>query len=133
MTDRRRSYPPRMPAPEAPLRSIPWPVRFVALAAIWGLSFVFIKLGVASFAPLQVAALRLAFGAVTLLALIALTGDRLPKRRTTWMHLIVRAGFINVGPFALFAYGEQRVPSALAGIWNATTPLMTLPVALLLL
>jgi drug/metabolite transporter (DMT)-like permease len=40
---------------------------------------------------------------------------------------------MNVVPFTLFAYGEQRVPSVLAGIWNATTPLMTLPVVLVLL
>jgi len=94
---------------------------------------VFIKVGVTSFAPLQVTALRLAFGASTLLAIIALTGDRLPRRRRTWLHLLFGAVFMNVAPFALFAYGEQRVSSLLAGIWNATTPLMALPVVVLLL
>ncbi len=113
--------------------SVPWPARFVALAGIWGLSFLFIRLGVDSFAPLQVAAIRLAVGAVTLLAILAATGDRLPRRRRTWMHLAFGAIFMNVAPFALFAYGEQRIPSLLAGIWNATTPLMTMPVAFLLL
>jgi drug/metabolite transporter (DMT)-like permease len=34
-------------------------------------------------------------------------------------------------PFTLFGYGEQRVPSMLAGIWNATTPLVVLPLAVL--
>ena len=115
------------------LGGVPWPARFVTLAAIWGLSFVFIKLGVESFAPLQVAALRLGFGAVTLLALVYLTGDRLPRGRRTWFHLAVGTVFMNVLPFALFAYGEQRVSSVLAGIWNATTPLWAVPVVILLL
>ena len=38
---------------------------------------------------------------------------------------------MNVAPFTLFAYGEQHVSSVLAGIWNATVPLFTLPVAIL--
>ena len=122
-----------MDRPGPQLRSVPWPLRFLALAGIWGLSFVFIKLGVESFAPLQVAALRLAIGAATLLAILVITSDHLPRRRRTWMHLALGAVFMNVAPFALFAYGEQRIPSLLAGIWNATTPLMTLPAAVLLL
>ena len=122
-----------MEMPRPPLQSIPWPARFVALAAIWGLSFVFIKVAVESFAPLQVAALRLAFGAATLLTIIALTGDHLPRGRRTWLHLAFGAIFMNVAPFALFAYGEQRVSSLLAGIWNATTPLWALPVIIVLL
>jgi drug/metabolite transporter (DMT)-like permease len=122
-----------MTASRRRFRSVPWPVRFVALAAIWGLSFLFIRLGIDSFAPLQVTAIRMAVGAATLLTILALTGDRLPRRRRTWARLAFGAVFMNVAPFALFAYGEQRVPSLLAGIWNATTPLMTLPVAVLLL
>src|SRR5689334_8089957 len=122
-----------MTAAAAPLRGVPWPARFVALAAIWGLSFVFIKVGLESFAPLQVATLRLAFGAATLVSLVALTGDRLPRARRTWGHLLFATIFMNVAPFALFAYGEQRVSSLLAGIWNATTPLLSIPVIVALL
>src|SRR3954454_13813508 len=89
----------RTPPSTPPLQSIAWPARFIALASIWGLSFVFIKVGLASFAPLQVAALRLAFGAATLLTLVAATGDRLPRRRRTWLHLIFATLFMNVAPF----------------------------------
>ena len=39
---------------------------------------------------------------------------------------------LNVAPFTLFAYGEQHVSSVLAGIWNATVPLFTLPIAIAL-
>jgi drug/metabolite transporter (DMT)-like permease len=122
-----------MAATRAPLQYIPWPARFIALASIWGLSFVFIKVGLESFAPLQIAALRLAFGAATLVTLVVATGDRLPRHRRTWMHLIFATVFMNVAPFALFAYGEERVSSLLAGIWNATTPLLSVPVVVLLL
>src|SRR3954453_10757387 len=113
----------RTPPSTPPLQSIAWPARFVALASIWGLSFVFIKVGLESFAPLQVATLRLAFGAATLLILVRLLHDRLPRGRRTWLHLVFGTIFMNVIPFTLFAYGEQRVSSVLAGIWNATTPL----------
>ena len=122
-----------MAAKAPPLRFVPWPARFVLLAGIWGLSFLFIKVGLESFAPLQVAALRLAFGAATLLALVVVTGDRLPRGRRTWLHLFFATLFMNVAPFTLFAYGEQRVSSLLAGIWNATTPLLAVPVVVLLL
>jgi drug/metabolite transporter (DMT)-like permease len=110
-----------------------WPVRFAILAGIWGLSFVFIRLGDESFAPLQVAAGRLFFGALTLTTILVLRRERLPRERRTWAHLIFGAVFMNVAPFILFAYGEERVPSFLAGIWNATTPILTLPVAWVLL
>ena len=116
-----------------PVMTSPWPVRFVLLAAIWGMSFVFIRLGVESFEPLQVAFGRLALGAITLSTILLLRHERLPRARRTWGHLVVAAFFMNAAPFTLFAYGEQRVPSALAGIWNATTPLLALPVVVALL
>jgi len=120
-------------APAPVFRAVPWPARFVALATIWGLSFLFIKVAVQTFAPFQVTALRMTFGAVTLLAILVVTGDRLPRGRRTWGHLAFGALFMNVAPFTLFAFGVQLVPSLVAGIWNATTPLMALPVAVLLL
>ena len=46
-------------------------------------------------------------------------------------HLLF-VGVVGVAiPFTLFGYGEQRISSVLAGIWNATTPLIALPVAAL--
>ncbi len=49
-----------------------------------------------------------------------------------WVHLTVIGTFGVAMPFTLFGYGEQRVSSLLAGIWNATTPLVVLPLAVLL-
>src|SRR5882724_5519102 len=97
------------------------------------MSFMFIKVGDEAFAPLQVALGRLVFGAATLLVLLPLLRDRLPRELRTWIHLAIVAILVNALPFSLFAYGEQRVSSVVAGIWNAATPLMTVPFALLLL
>jgi drug/metabolite transporter (DMT)-like permease len=108
-------------------------LRFVLLAGIWGLSFLFIKVSVQAFAPLQVAFGRVLAGLVTLLAIVLARRARLPSGWRLWGHLAVAAVLLNTAPFALFAYGEQHVSSVLAGIWNATTPLFTLPVAALLI
>jgi drug/metabolite transporter (DMT)-like permease len=109
----------------------PWPARFVLLAVAWGSTFLFIKLGDEAFAPLQVSFGRLLVGTAVLLAILAVSGGRLPTERRTWAHLAVAGILLNVVPFSLFAYGERHVSSVLAGIWNATVPLFTLPIAIL--
>ncbi|MFI7603509.1 DMT family transporter [Micromonospora sp. NPDC049366] len=113
----------------APLRS--WLPAFIALGAIWGSSFLFIKVGVEELHPLQLTLYRVAAGALTLLVVLAVLRDRLPREPRVWAHLTVVATFGVALPFTLFGYGEQRVESMLAGIWNATTPLIVLPLAVL--
>ena len=107
--------------------------RFVALTLIWGASFLFIKIGVEALAPMQVAFGRMAFGALTVLAIAVARRERLPRGAHIWGHLVVTATLANTVPFTLFAYAEQHVTSALASIGNATVPLFTLLFALLLL
>ncbi|MFC3503303.1 DMT family transporter [Micromonospora krabiensis] len=113
----------------AALRS--WLPAFIALGAIWGSSFLFIKIGVEELHPLQLTLYRVAAGALTLLVVLAVLRDRLPREPRVWAHLTVVAAFGVAIPFTLFGYGEQRVESMLAGIWNATTPLIVLPLAVL--
>ncbi|GGM64509.1 transporter [Micromonospora sonchi] len=108
-----------------------WLPGFIALAAIWGSSFLFIKVGVAELHPLHLTLYRVAAGALTLLVVLAVLRDRLPREPRVWAHLAVIAAFGVAMPFTLFGYGEQRVESMLAGIWNATTPLVVLPLAVL--
>ena len=110
-----------------------WRVRFLALGLIWGLSFLFIKEGDRVLAPLQVTGGRMVIGAVTLVAVLALRRERLPRPGRIWLHLTVTATLNNVIPFTLFAYAEQRIPSALAGICNASAPLFAALVALVAL
>lgn len=98
---------------------------------IWGASFIFIKVGVTQLHPTWVAAFRLIAGTLTLLAILYLTGQRLPRDRRLWLHMLVPGVLGSAVPFTLFGFGEERVASVVAGIWNATTALWVLPVAVL--
>ncbi|WP_347354371.1 DMT family transporter [Intrasporangium sp.] len=102
---------------------IPWQAKYLALAFIWGSSFLLMKLGLHALAPVQIAALRIFAGTAVLLLLLRVTHSRLPRGRRTWGHLLVSSVFLTAVPFTGFALGETRVSSALAGIGNATTPL----------
>ena len=106
--------------------AIPWPVSFVLLAAIWGCSFWWIKLGLRSFSPVDVAFGRLAVGALALLFISGLTRTSLPRQQSTWRQLFVLAVLLNSLPFTLISYGETHISAVLAGIINALTPVAAL-------
>jgi drug/metabolite transporter (DMT)-like permease len=106
---------------------------FVTLAATWGASFLFIKIGLEGLTPEQVVWGRLVLGAAALLVLTALTRSPLPRDARLWGHLLVVALLLCVVPFSLFAWAEQHISSGVASILNATTPLMTMLVALVAL
>ncbi|HEY3535780.1 MAG TPA: DMT family transporter [Pedococcus sp.] len=112
---------------------VPWQAKYLLLALIWGSSFLLMKVGLRTMAPLQISGLRIFAGTATLLGLLAVTGGRLPRDPRVWGHLVVSGIFLTVLPFSLFALGEERVSSALAGIGNATTPLAAVFFALALL
>ena len=112
---------------------IPWPVKFGALAVIWGSSFLLMKVGLGALAPVQIATLRIVTGALTVLAAALAMGVRLPPFGRIWWHLSVAGLVLCSIPFVLFPLGEERVSSALAGIGNATTPLSAVLFTVLLL
>ncbi|WP_246033696.1 DMT family transporter [Streptomyces hundungensis] len=128
--------PPR-PTPSTPSTSLPpsptptvrrrpaldWRLRFAGLSLIWGFSFLLIKVGTDGYAPFQVTLGRLMFGTLVLAVAMAVKRERLPRGRRTWLHLTVAALLLNAAPFSLFAYSELTIPSTLAGICNATSPL----------
>lgn len=119
----------------APARrsAVDWRVRFAALGLIWGFSFLFMKVGNEAFAPLQVTLGRMVFGTAVLAAAVAVKRERLPRSPRTWLHLAVAAFLLNSLPFTLFATAEQTIPSMLAGICNAATPLFSMLVSLVAL
>lgn len=108
-----------------------WLPPFAALALVWGSSFPLIKIGVRELHPLYVSLGRVLAGALTLLVILAVTRTPLPRDPRLWAHTLVIATIGMTVPFTLFGFGEQRVSSVLAGIWNATTPLVALPLAAL--
>ncbi|MFJ8792283.1 DMT family transporter [Streptomyces sp. NPDC102462] len=110
-----------------------WRLRFGALSLIWGFSFLLIKVGTEGYAPFQVTLGRLVFGAAVLFAAMAVKRERLPRGARTWLHLTVAAFLLNALPFSLFAYAELTIPSTLAGICNATSPLWGMALSLVAL
>src|SRR5436305_2953945 len=106
-------------------------VRLVLLAVLWGSSFVWIKIGLRGFTPMQLMFLRLLLAAGLLLVICRIRGLRMPHEPIVWLHFAVAATVGNVVPFFLFGVGERSVDSSLAAILNATTPLWTIAVALL--
>ena len=105
-------------------------LRLGALALMWGSSFLWIKLALGAFTPVQLVFGRLVLGTLVLVALCYAQRDRLPSNRRVWLHLAVAALFHNAVPFLLFAVGEQTVDSGITGVLNATTPLWTLLAAI---
>lgn len=101
----------------------------LALSAIWGSSFLFIKLAVATIPPMTLVAARLGLAALGLLLFLRATGQRLPRDGAIWRGFLVVAVVGNVVPFFLINWGEVTVDSSLAAILLATMPLATVLLA----
>jgi drug/metabolite transporter (DMT)-like permease len=100
-------------------------LQILLLSAVWGVSFLMIRIAGDTFPPLWVALLRCSLGAVLLWTVLSLGGNQLPPRRLLpW--LLAVALFNNAIPFTFFAWGERTVPSNIAAVINATTPIWTL-------
>ncbi|MFE6668832.1 DMT family transporter [Streptomyces sp. NPDC057697] len=110
-----------------------WRIRFGALSLIWGFSFLLIKVGTEGYAPFQVTLGRLLSGTAVLAVAMAVRRERLPRTARTWGHLAVAAFLLNALPFSLFAHAELTIPSTLAGICNATSPLWGMALSLVAL
>jgi drug/metabolite transporter (DMT)-like permease len=95
------------------------------LSAVWGASFILIKLAGDDLPPVWVALGRLFFGSLFLWAVLRLGRHKLPPLRLL-PALIIVAVLNNAIPFCLFPWGERTVPSSIAAILNATTPIWAL-------
>jgi len=128
------AVPPEAPADTSARRTaLDWRLRFAALSLIWGFSFLLIKVGTEAYAPFQVTLGRLLSGTAVLAVVMVVKRERLPRSARTWGHLAVAAFFLNALPFSLFAYAELSIPSTLAGICNATSPLWGMALSLVAL
>lgn len=100
-------------------------LQLLVLSAVWGASFILIEITGRSFPPAWVALLRLTFGASLLWSVLWLRKRTLPPRKLI-VPLLLVALFNNALPFCMFAWGERTVPSGIAGVLNATTPIWAL-------
>lgn len=108
-------------------------IAFLALSLVWGGSFLFMKVALEGMAPAQVAIARMILGAIALGVLMLAGRHRWPREPRVYGHLMVSALTFCVIPFQLFAWAGTRLPSGLSSIYNATTPLMTMLMVLLLM
>jgi drug/metabolite transporter (DMT)-like permease len=104
-------------------------VMLLALAALWGGSFFFFKVLVATLPPFTVVLGRVGLAAVILNLWLGLRGDFMPTSPRLWAEFTVMGLLNNVIPFSLIVFGETQISSGLASILNATTPMFTVLVA----
>jgi drug/metabolite transporter (DMT)-like permease len=96
--------------------------RLVALAAIWGASFIFIRIAVVPLGPIATSELRVALAAAALLAWLRFAGVDLAWRAHWRFYLAV--GLLNsAAPFALWAFSAIHLPASYLVVLNATSPL----------
>ncbi|OKO70210.1 DMT family transporter [Bradyrhizobium sp. AS23.2] len=93
------------------------------LSVLWGGSFFFNGAALRELPPLTLVFLRVALGAAILLPLLRMQGISFPKGVAGWRAFFVIGLLNNVIPFSLIVVGQTFIPSGLASILNATTPL----------
>lgn len=99
-----------------------WLVDFILLAAVWGSSFLFMRIAVVEFGALPTAAVRVAIAAAFLLPLLWWRGLA-PQLAANWPRVLA-IGVLNSGlPFALYAFALLSISTGLSGILNATVPM----------
>lgn len=104
------------------LKSKAWLTDFMLLAAIWGSSFLFMRIAVVEFGPLPTAAVRVAIAAAFLLPLVLLRGHGAALMKN-WRRVFL-VGLFNSGiPFACFAFALLSISTGLSAILNATVPM----------
>lgn len=110
------------------------PLILVLLGFVWGSSFILIKMGLfardgsALFPPTQLAALRIAIAGFTLLPISLKHFRKLTLEQWKWVAAV---GFVgSLLPAIFFAVAQTQLPSAVAGMLNALTPLWTLLIAI---
>lgn len=100
------------------------------LGALWGSSFLFIRLAVPALGPFVLMWLRVALAAVAL-TLFAVATARRPKLRFRWKEFLILGTFNAAVPFSLIATAELNLTASLAAILNSTTALFGAVVAAL--
>ncbi len=122
---------PASTAPASPVAISSWltPVELTVLGAIWGASFLFMRVAAKDFGPYALVEVRLAFGAIILLPF--LWQARKQFTGALWLKLTGIAAINSAIPFTLFAWGAERAPAGIGAITNAMAVPFTALVAFL--
>jgi drug/metabolite transporter (DMT)-like permease len=110
-------------AVSAPLEAWRTPLELLFLGAVWGGSFLFMRVAAADFGPLPLVEARLALGALVLLPFLWRARAQFSAR--VWLRIAGIAAVNSVLPFALFAWGAERAPAGIGAISNAMTVMFT--------
>jgi drug/metabolite transporter (DMT)-like permease len=102
---------------------------FTAMAVIWGIPYLFIKIAVRELDPTVVVFVRVGIAALVLLP-VALQRGALRKVRGRWLLIAALACIQIIGPFLLITYGEQHITSSLTSLLIAADPLLVVLFAL---
>src|SRR5690606_8830301 len=112
-------------APSRSQESARWldPLELGVLGAIWGASFLFMRVAANDFGPAPLVEVRLALGSLVLLPFLWRDRSRFPLR--LWRKLALIGAINSALPFLLFAWAAQRAPAGIGAIANAMTVLFT--------
>ncbi|HEY8334120.1 MAG TPA: DMT family transporter [Tardiphaga sp.] len=113
-----------MPTTETRMDARDW-VLLIVLSVLWGGSFFFNGLALKELPPLTLVSLRVLLAAAILLSATLACGLKLPSTLRDWMPFAIIAFLNNALPFSLIVIGQTYIPSGLASVINATTPLFT--------
>lgn len=97
-------------------------LRLITLSAIWGASYLFMRIGAPVLGPVLLIALRLALAALFLWAAALVFKKRLDLR-ANWRHFAVLGLFNSALPFLFFAIAARTLPASLLSVLNATAPI----------
>ena len=95
------------------------------LATLWGASYSFIKLGVATIPPVTLIAARTLIAGLLLLTVMRWRGVEMPREAAAWRRFLFQACLNSVIPWTLIAWGERFVDAGLATILNSASPIFT--------
>ena len=105
-----------------------WRIDYLMLAAFWGASFLFMRMGAAEFGPLATAWTRVCIAALFLFPLMLWQGHW-TMFKSKWKLILGFGVFNSALPFALFAYAVMHISTGLSAILNASVPLFAAVVA----
>ncbi|NKX46254.1 DMT family transporter [Roseibacterium sp. KMU-115] len=101
----------------------------LALATIWGASFLAIKIALGELPVLTLVAHRVVWAALILWGYVLWRGLAVPRDAATWGALLTMGVLNNVVPFTLMAWGQQFIETGLTSIFNAATAVLGVLVA----